>query len=72
MESIEAPLPTMLPSEVKRAEELDWENLRLLSSFVKPLSAEERAEREQAYQSGREGGYLTQEMIMRVLLGEFS
>lgn len=51
LESSEAPLPTMLPSEAKRHEE----NLRLLSSFFTPLPFEERVRQEQLYSDPKGG-----------------
>jgi hypothetical protein len=46
------------------------ESLRLLSSFIRPVTPEEAARRAEPYTSS-EGGYLTRETIMNVLLGEF-
>lgn len=45
-------------------------DLKVLSSFIRPLPPGEAEKRRQAYAS-TEGGYLTREVIMRALLGEF-
>jgi hypothetical protein len=44
-------------------------DLRALGSFTRPLSPEERAERERASQGS---GQLTRELIARLLAGEFN
>jgi hypothetical protein len=48
----------------------DIEALRAFGGFIRPLSPEEAEKRRQAY-AITEGGHLTRETLMRVMLGEF-